>query len=689
MSNRDLLIEIGLEEMPARFVSSSSSQLENIIKSKLEELQISFRSMEKYSTPRRLAVLVTDVGEAQPDKEEEMKGPAKKIALDSDGNWSKAATGFSKSNGKNVEDIYFKEIKGVEYAFVKKYTEGQKTVDLLREQLAEWILSLNFPKNMRWSDLDIRYVRPIKWLVVLFGTEVVPVTVANVQSGNVTYGHRFLGEKILITHPKDYAEQLLGQYVLVDANRRKEAIKGQLNYLAKDNHWNIPVDEELLEEVNNLVEYPTVLSGGFKEEFLDLPEEVLITSMKEHQRYFPVKDLDGNLLPHFVTVRNGDHRHIDIVAKGNEKVLHARLSDAVFFYREDEKLSIDDALNKLKRVIYHEELGSYDDKTNRVLKLTEYICHELNVNSTTKEHALRTAMICKFDLVTQMVNEFPELQGFMGEKYALKHGENEIVAKAIKEHYMPRHAEDELPSTDVGAIVSIADKLDTLVSFFAIGSIPSGSQDPYALRRQTLGIVQTLIEKNWKLDIEKLFNEALNVVEDKVKREKSEILRDLLTFLKLRLKYILQEKQVRHDIVEALLAVPIGNISSLMKRADVLQTVKDSDTFKEDIEALSRVINISSKAVGQLEINPDLFENEYERQLFNQYNEVAVRYESIEDESDVYREFVQLKPFINQYFDHTMVMADNELIRNNRLGLMKRLSDLFLNFAKFNEIIVK
>lgn len=689
MSKRDLLIEIGLEEMPARFVKSSMEQFAEKMKNWLDEMNISYETIKPFSTPRRLAVLIANVHETQPDKEEEMKGPAKKIALDQDGNWSKAAIGFSKSNGKNVDDIYFKEIKGIEYAFVKKFIQGRKTVDILQENLEEIILSLSFPKNMRWSNLDIRYVRPIKWLVVLYGEEVIPVTVANVNSGNETYGHRFLGEKISLTHAKDYENQLLGQYVLADSNRRKEAILSQLSYLASDQKWEIPVDEQLLEEVNNLVEYPTVLSGGFKEEFLQLPEGVLITSMKEHQRYFPVKNKEGKLLPHFVTVRNGDHRNIEIVQKGNEKVLHARLQDAVFFYEEDLKLSIEMAMNKLKRVVYHEELGTFEDKTNRIKSLTEFICQELQVDEKTMKNALRTAEICKFDLVTQMVYEFPELQGYMGEKYALKHGENADVAKGIREHYMPRHADDDLPTSEIGAIVSIADKLDTLVSFFAIGNIPSGSQDPYALRRQTLGIVQIMIDNGWNIDLEKVLDKAINLVSINAKQNMNELKEQLLSFIKLRFKYILQERDIRHDLIDAVLAAPISNPSSVINRADVLQKEKDRPDFKEDIEALSRVINISQKASTIVEVQPELFENEYEHTLFEKYQTMANRLKDITDEQQRFSEMVELKSFINQYFDHTMVMAEVEQVRINRLSFMKELAQLFLQFAKFNEIIVK
>ena len=344
MTKRDLLLEIGMEEIPARFVVETMEQLAGKVKNMLEEQNINFGDVHAYSTPRRVAVLIEDVEEKQPDLREEVRGPSKMAAIDTEGNWTKAAIGFTKGQGKNVDDIYFKEIKGVEYAFVEKFIQGKETVEVLR-QLDKVILNLSFPKQMRWGDFDIRYIRPIRWVVALFGGDVIPMEIVNVNSSNETYGHRFLGGKIAIRSPKEYKQQLLSQYVICDYEERKAAILSQIKHLEEEHGWIIPVDPELLDEVTNLVEYPTVLFGTFDEKFLTLPKEVLITTMKEHQRYFPVTKDNGDLLPYFVTVKNGDHQHLDIVAKGNEKVLRARLQDAVFFYEEDQKLSLDKALD--------------------------------------------------------------------------------------------------------------------------------------------------------------------------------------------------------------------------------------------------------------------------------------------------------------------------------------------------------
>lgn len=690
MGKRDLLLEIGLEEMPARFVTSSTEQLKSKLYNWLENNKIKFDEIEAFSTPRRLAVLVKNVDESQEDIHEEAKGPARKIALNENGEWSKAAIGFTRGQGMTVEDIFFKEISGIEYAHVKKFIKGQKTKDLLIE-LKDIVINLTFPKNMRWAENELRYIRPIKWIIALFGSEIIPFSITNVSTGNVTQGHRFLGKSIEILKPDTYEKVLLDQYVIVNPKTRKEAIVSALKQLEIDKNWKITIDEELLEEVNNLVEYPTALFGGFEEEFLEIPEEVLITSMKEHQRYFPVKSLEGKLLPFFITIRNGGQAHLEKVAKGNEKVLRARLADAAFFYKEDQKLQIDQALNKLKTIVYHEDIGTLAEKVNRVRKLTNSISEKLEFSSEDKMIADRTAEIAKFDLVTQMVYEFPELQGFMGEKYAVQKGEKEAVAKAINEHYMPRNAEDQTPESNAGAVVSIAEKMDTIASCFAIGIIPSGSQDPYALRRQATGIVQILINKDWQINIEDLIQMALNQVDNAgiSKRNIEEIFDELVSFFKLRIKHLLQERGVRYDLIESVLANKIGIVASLIRKADVLDGMKEDADFKESVEALSRVLNISSKANTEDEVKEDLFENEYEKALYIKYQNVLGIINKGLNEKEYFQLLVSMKPEISQYFDHTMVMAEKHNIKENRLNQMVKIANIIKSFANMNDIIVK
>lgn len=688
MSKRDLLLEIGLEELPARFVTASMKQLSDKVQKWLTEKAIEFGEVEAFSTPRRLAILVKDVEESQKDIEEEAKGPAKKIALDSEGNWSKAALGFVRGQGMTSDDIYFKELKGVEYAHVNKFIKGQPTVQLLSE-LAEIISGMTFPKNMRWANQELRFVRPIKWLIALFGNEVVPFSIAGVETARETKGHRFLGDSAIIEQPARYEETLKEQFVMADPDKRRQVILDQIKGLEQEKGWIIPVDEELLEEVNNLVEYPTVLFGHFEEEFLELPPEVLITSMKEHQRYFPVKDQDGKLLAFFVTVRNGDDRHLDKVSKGNEKVLRARLSDAAFFYKEDQKKEISAALKKLDSIVYHEEIGTLAEKTARVTAVTGVLADALNLKAE-KEMALRAAEIAKFDLVSHMVYEFPELQGYMGEKYALLKGETKEVAAAINEHYMPRHADDNVPPSVIGAVVSLAEKIDTLSSFFAIGVIPTGSQDPYALRRQASGVVQILAEKKWNISLEELIVIGLKGVESKgiLKRDLEDVKSDMFTFFKARVKHLLQEQQIRYDLIDAVLVNEIGYIHSIVERAHVLDAKKDEAGFKENLEALSRVMNIAVKCDNKVTVDPTFFENDQEKALYEKYQNVAIRYTESKDENERFEQLVSLQSEIESYFENTMVMADDEAIRSNRLSLMKEISDLVAGFAAMNKIIL-
>ncbi|TYS66277.1 glycine--tRNA ligase subunit beta [Bacillus infantis] len=690
MAKRDLLLEIGLEEMPARFVTDSINQLASKVEKWLEEKKVPHGGISAFSTPRRLAVLVKDVSETQEDIHEEAKGPARKIAQNEAGEWSKAAIGFSRGQGMDVDDIYFKEINGIEYAHVNKFIKGAETASILPE-LKDIAESLTFPKNMRWADRDMRYVRPIKWIMALFGQDVIPFEIAGVPASNWTLGHRFLGEKVELTEPAEYEKSLLGQFVLVNAEERKSGIRSQIERLAEENNWVIPVDEDLLEEVTNLVEYPTALFGKFEEEFLEIPEEVLITSMKEHQRYFPVKSAEGKLLPYFVTVRNGDHNHLEQVAKGNEKVLRARLADAAFFYQEDQKMDIESALQKLGSIVYHEEIGTLAEKVERVRKLANELADSLSFNPEEKKTVDRAAEISKFDLVSQMVYEFPELQGFMGEKYAAQKGEDAAVAKAINEHYMPRNAEDSAPESNEGAVLAVAEKLDTISSFFAIGMIPSGSQDPYALRRQAAGIVQILAVKGWKLELEEVIKKSLALVKESGvgKKEEEQVYDELLSFFKLRIKHTLQERSIRYDIIDAVLSGKIGSMSSLIKRAEVLNAHKGEDGFKESMEALSRVLNIASKAEHPAAVDQGLFENKEETELYSRFLEVSAKIGNGVEEEEYYMLLVSMRREIGAYFENTMVMADNTALKENRLSMMAEIASLIQAFAKVNEIVVK
>ncbi|WP_226583114.1 glycine--tRNA ligase subunit beta [Halobacillus litoralis] len=687
--SKTVLFELGVEELPARFINSALDQLKEKTLRWLEDNRVPYGEIKGYATPRRLAVQITKVEEKQPDIEEEAKGPAKKIALDEEGNWTKAAIGFSKGQGKDVDDIYFKEIKGTEYVHVNKFIEGEPTAKLL-EDFRSVFLSLTFPKNMRWGDRDLRYVRPIRWMIALYGEQVIPFSIENVGTDKKTYGHRFLGSETTVEQAETYEDVMTEQYVLASVEKRKAEILNQLKQLEESNGWKLIIDEDLLDEVTHLVEYPTVFSGSFSEEFLDVPEEALITSMKEHQRYFPVRSSEGELLPYFVGVRNGDDQHLDIVSRGNEKVLKARLKDAQFFYEEDQKGSIDQKMEKLSRMVYQEELGTLADKVNRIVAISGKLSEWLELDEGQKQKAKRAAEICKFDLVTQMVDEFTELQGVMGEKYARIFGEDEEVAVAINEHYMPRQANGAVPPSTIGSIVSVADKLDTIVGSISIGIIPTGSQDPYGLRRQALGILQTLNTHKWSISVEDLINLVHQFYRelDLPTRSEEEVSRDLHEFFRVRAAYLLKENQVDPDVVEAVLAQGIGVYPISLQKAELLVEKRQDPDFKPVQEALGRVLNLAKKADSD-EVDEKLFENEEEAELYEVYQKIHTPYlhQLNNDEPEKALETLsELSAPIHDFFDATMVMAEDEKVRQNRLGLLHRVSVDIYKFADLTAI---
>lgn len=686
---KNVLFEIGLEELPARYVDDAEKQLAEKTKRWLVDLRISYESITSFSTPRRLAVLINGVAEKQITIEEEAKGPALSIAKDKEGNWTKAAIGFAKGQGKTVEAIYTKEIKGTTYIFVKKHIEGKPTEDLL-QGFKETIKSIQFGKNMRWGEETLRYARPIRWLVALYGEKVIPFEIAHVPTNNITYGHRFLGEKIVLVNPEDYQRKLDENFVIVNPKEREQLIVDGIHQLEIEKGFQIPVDPSLLNEVRNLVEYPTVFAGKFKPEFLELPSEVLITSMKEHQRYFPVKSNEGKLLPCFIGVRNGNDYAIDNVVKGNEKVLYARLSDGQFFYEEDRKHTIDYYLEKLERVVFQEKLGTISDKVRRVAHITQQLSQLLKLDEATTKHAIRSAEICKFDLVTNMVNEFTELQGVIGEKYACYFGENSSVAKAISEHYLPKQANGKLPSSLIGSIVSVADKIDTIVGCISVGLIPTGSQDPYGLRRQAVGVLRIMQDNHWDITLEDLLTitqnlyQKLNIEQD----DQAEISNKLHAFFQLRAAYLFKELNIGQDVTQAVLHNEIGIFDYTLAKAGVLSAKRNDDSFKSIQEALVRILNLSNKAEGST-VDPALFETESEAALFAAYQTVSERYHLADNERNASGALAclgELAVPIHQFFDRNMVMADDKKIRNNRLSLVKKIALLINDYADLTVI---
>lgn len=686
---KDVLFEIGVEELPARFVDLAEQQLVNNTKKWLTELRIGYDEIEAYSTPRRLAIKIRKIEEVQTSLDVEAKGPAEKIAKDAEGNWSKAAIGFTKGQGQTTDDIYIKEIKGTPYIHVRKYIQGEPTYNLL-PGFKEVVKSLQFPSNMKWGSDSMRFARPIRWLVALYGNEIIPFEIAHVETGNTTYGHRFLGEEIVLETPDKYEEILNENYVIVSSDKRKSLIKTGIQNIQKENDYSIVVDPRLLDEVNNLVEYPTVFAGSFNEMYLDLPNEVLITSMKEHQRYFHVQDNQGKLLPYFIGVRNGDSNAIEKVIKGNEKVLHARLADAQFFYEEDQKHSVAFYQEKLKNVIFQEKLGTISDKTKRVQIIAKRIVDLLSLPEDDKEKVNRAAEICKFDLTTNMVNEFTELQGVIGEKYALKFGEDKEVSQAIREHYLPNHANGELPQSIVGAVVSIADKLDTIVGSIYIGLKPTSSQDPYGLRRHAIGILRILKEWNWTISVKELFEipfDLFNQLEI-ADIEESEIKENILDFIQHRVMFLLKEKRIEPDVIQAVLKRGIENLPYIMNKAALLSAKRNEHGFRKVQEALVRVLNLAKKTKYS-EIDTTLFETTSERDLYDVLEKVTTQFHLFNDAEqadEALKTLSELADPIDEFFEGNMVMAEDEKVRENRLSLMHRISQLILAYADLAEV---
>ncbi len=693
MAERELLLEIGCEEIPARFVGEAAKQLKERVESWLRENRIDYRTSHTYATPRRLALRVEGVAERQRDVREEVRGPAKRIALKEDGSWSPAAEGFARKQGVSLDDLYFGEHKGEEYLFARKVMKGKATGECLQEGLPGVLSSIHLPGAMRWGSGRTRFIRPVRWLVCLFGRETVPFSWAGVTAGNRTRGHRFLGEEVELSSPEEYLETLRKQWVIADVEERRQRILDQLRRLEEEKGWRIPVDEGLLEEVTHLVEYPTVLAGSFDEKFLELPPAVLITTMREHQRYFPVTAADGSLLPHFVTVRNGDNVALDVVARGNQKVLRARLADARFFYEEDLKLSIDEAVSRLDQIVFHEKLGSIGDKVRRVRTLALSIADWLGLDEETVRKIDRAARICKFDLSTQMVYEFPELEGVMGEEYARRAGEDPEVSRAVFEHHLPRHAGDELPASVVGTVLALADKIDAQAAFLGIGIQPSGSQDPYGLRRRAAGLIQILLHRDWpSVTLNRLWDHALELLREKglVTQPAEEVKKRLEEFFALRLRTVLQEAEIRHDVIDAVLAAGVGDPRLAVDKARFLmERVKEEDAFKPVVEAFNRTANLGRKGDPNRGVDPSLMEEEAERLLWNAYRQAADRFEAALSRRDVagmYRALAEMAPTIHRFFDEVFVMAEDEAVRANRLALLRRLTDLVRRFAHFDRL---
>jgi glycyl-tRNA synthetase beta chain len=690
--SHNYLLEIGLEEIPAHVVTPSIKQLVQKVTTFLADNRLTYDSIEHFSTPRRLAIRVNGLSDQQPDIEEDAKGPARKIAQDADGNWTKAAIGFTRGQGVTVDDITFKTIKGTDYVYVHKLIKGKMTKDILVD-IKDVIKSLNFPTMMKWASFDFKFVRPIRWMVSILDDEVLPFDILDVTAGRETHGHRFLGDMVELKDAMAYEAALRDQFVIVDADERKQLIADQIKAIAEDQQWNVTPDTKLLEEVNNLVEWPTAFSGAFDAKYLPIPEEVLITSMRDHQRFFFVRDQAGKLLPNFISVRNGNRDHLENVIRGNEKVLTARLEDAAFFYEEDQKNDIEYYVNRLKKVSFHDKIGSMFEKMQRVSSIAKVIGKMLKLDQSELDQINRAAQIYKFDLVTGMVGEFSELQGVMGEKYAQLMGEDPTVAQAIREHYMPNSAEGDLPESVVGTVLALADKFDNIFSFFSADMIPSGSNDPYALRRHAYGIVRILNAREWELDLSQLEQAVKTELENTSTAFGVDVDKNfdqVLSFFDDRIKQLLSHQKISHDVIETVLAGNNHDVTEIIAAAKVLTDAKMNANFKDDVEALTRIQRISAKnenQTGEYPVDPTLFDNDSEKELFDQI--VAIEAKADQNVAELFNELTQLTPSITKYFDATMVMDKDEAVKNNRLNMMVRLSNLILNVGDLTNLVIK
>ncbi|MBI5787869.1 MAG: glycine--tRNA ligase subunit beta [Candidatus Schekmanbacteria bacterium] len=686
---QDILLEIGSEEIPSRFMPGA---LENLKNNALEifkrnGIELEAGQVLTLGTARRLVLSITGVPEKQADRVNRHLGPPVKTAVDSQGNYTQAALGFAKSRNIEVKDLHvFPDPKGERIGY-EETVPGQWVKDLLPQILVAVIQSLSFPKSMRWGSLNFNFARPIHWYLALFGQETIEFELAGIKSGNCSYGHRFLTPQTFCVERADlplFKKMLRERFCILDQDERKQLIREQIDQALSKNSQALP-DEELLEEVNYLVEYPVALCGSFAAEYLDLPSEVLINVMRQHQKYFAVADKSGRLANSFVVISNLPEKKAGLIVSGNERVLQARLSDAQFFYNEDRKIKLYDRVERLKGVVFQEKLGSYYDKQERVKSLFTAI-------APGDEPALAASSIFKADLLTEMVQEFPKLQGIMGEQYSRLEGVSEEIAAAIREHYLPRFAGDELPKTMAGKLLSVADKIDSIIGCFGIGLIPSGSQDPYALRRQALGIINILLEQKKKLSLDFLIQSALTCLQPLITLPAQQIRQEVTEFFRQRLYHLLTGKGYRYDLVEAALGAGFSYPHLVELRSLALQNLVNDPNWEPLVIAFKRVARIIPKDLQLAPLRYDLFTEEPEKELYRQFNR---RQKGIcdllqdEDYLPALKELAALRPAVDLFFDKVLVMCEDEAVRENRLSLLGTIAGMFAQVADFGKIVTQ
>jgi glycyl-tRNA synthetase beta chain len=685
---KELLLEIGTEEIPAGFIPQALIDLESLAKKELEASRIDYNGIKTLGTPRRLVLVIESVSEKQRDEETKKIGPSKQAAFDAKGSATKAAIGFAKSQSVPVESLTLIQTEKGEYVCAVKKESGKPTSELLSSILPKWIFSIPFQKSMRWADVPIRFARPIHWILALFGGEVIPFEVGNIRSGNITYGHRFMHSgPIPVKDFKSYLQKTREAFVIVDPVERKKRIEDEMIREGAKVSGRVLKDEELLNEVNFLVEYPVALCGTFDNKFLSLPREILVHSMKEHQRYFPLVDDHGTLLPHFVCISNINPKNREVVVKGNEKVLRARLSDAAFFFEDDLKTPLEKRLEQLKKVVFQAKLGTSYEKVMRFKQLALWMTER--TDPTLREVVERASLLCKADLVTGMVGEFPKLQGIVGREYARLSGEKPEVAEAIYEHYLPGFAGDRLPSSPIGDIVSIADKMDTIVGCFGVGLVPTGTADPFGLRRQALGIIRIILEKKYPISLRGLIEESEKQLKEKMERPVGKVKEEVLDFFRVRYQNFLLDKGYPFDVTEAVISNSFGELLDIQHRIDALRTAREWKDFGSIVIGFKRAMNILKGLTSTMEINPSLFSEPVEKNLYQSFlkaRENISRFLSQKDYETALLEMTQMKKPIDEFFDGVMVMVEDETVRNNRLALLDEIGKVFLRIADFSKL---
>ncbi len=684
---KELLFEIGTEEIPSAYLPPALEDLKTAASRLLAEQRLTFAGIRSLGTPRRLTLVVDGLIECQPDQRREVIGPPKAVAFDAEGKPTKAAEGFARAQGMRVEALQIRTLDRGEYLVAVQEEGGSRTPDVLPTLLPRLLAALPFPKLMRWGEGAIRFVRPIRWLLAVYDGRVVPFAVDGLNADNKTYGHRFLAPRgVRVRSSQEYVEKLAERFVVADPARRRELVRTLATEAAAAVKGQPVLEEALVGSVADLVEFPVAVCGGFKTEYLELPRDVIVTPMQKHQRYFPVVDAAGSLLPYFVAIANTRVKDMQLIRQGNERVLRARLNDAEFFFREDRKRPLADRLPELRQVIFQEKLGSLADKVERIQRLAIWIADR--VDPATRTTAARAAFLCKADITTNMVKEFPNLQGIMGREYARLSGEPPEVCQAIEEHYLPRFAGDRLPASMAGAAVALADRLDSILGCFGVGLVPTGSEDPYALRRAALGVVQTILQRGFRLPLDELVAVAQASYGAEGSAGAEAVRRDVLEFLRSRTQAVLLEQELPAEVVESVLSAGSNDVADAARRAQALALLRREADFGDLATAFRRVVGIVPRGFTRT-VEPGRLVEAAERALYAQAEELKTEVDRLvaaQDYLGALRRIVALKPMVDMFFEEVLVIGPDEELTQNRFALLKTVGDLFARIADFTKI---